>query len=72
MTRLRCAPVARYVLPDMRCWLYLILLPVFVVLYSKLVVPRYKHKATRPPGAHKHAGPFHVLRLTMKLSDSYI
>ena len=31
-------------LPDERCYLYLIILPIFCFVYAKFVVPRYKHK----------------------------
>ena len=33
-----------FVLPDERCYLYLIILPIFCFVYAKFVVPRYKHK----------------------------
>jgi len=31
-----------FVLPDPRCWVYLLCLPVVLGLYLKLVLPRYK------------------------------
>ena len=31
-----------FVLPDPRCWIYLLCLPVALALYIKLVLPRFK------------------------------
>eukprot|EP00908_Phaeocystis_cordata_P008248 Transcript_1891.p1 GENE.Transcript_1891~~Transcript_1891.p1 ORF type:complete len:672 (-),score=249.83 Transcript_1891:753-2714(-) len=36
--------MVEFVLPDERCYLYLIILPIFCFVYAKFVVSRYKHK----------------------------